>query len=376
MSGVLVVGAGIAGLATAAQLRRRGVPVDVVEQAPALRIPSAGIVLHPNALACLDHLGPALSARGAYIDRELAFDADGSQTVVYWQTVWSERRPLAVHRRTLGELLLADAGPQTVQWSTTVERVAQGADGVTVTLGNGEVRRYDVVVGADGINSVTRSAVDATAAPRFTGHTFVRTTIAHEGPALFPEWRTWRSAQYHFGAMPIGQGRMAVFLQIAGDQPLRLERDEALALLRQVGGAAAREAREVAAAIRPDDEVVTRAASTLAAGRSVHGRVVLVGDAAHAVSPATTQGGGLAVEDAVVLGDEVARHGCTPAALAAFEQRRRHRVSSFQRAADRHVILMTQVHRAPRPRERDRADPPLDSSPWFRRLYAPLSAAP
>jgi 2-polyprenyl-6-methoxyphenol hydroxylase-like FAD-dependent oxidoreductase len=376
VSGVLVIGAGIAGLAAAAELRRRGAAVDVVERAPAQRIPTAGIVLHPNALTCLDRLRPALSARGAPIERELAFDADGSRTTVSWPAVWRERSPLAVHRRTLGELLLADAGPETVRWSTTVEHLAQDADGVTVVLADGEARRYDLVVGADGLNSATRGALGDRAAPRFTGHTFVRTTVAHDGPAPFPEWRTWRSAFHHFGAMPIGEGRMAVFLQITGDRPLRLEPAEALALLRRAGGEAAPEARAVAAAIRSDDEVLTRPAFTVAAARPVRGRVVLVGDAAHAVSPATTQGGGLALEDAVVLGDEVARHGCTPAALTAFADRRRQRVASFQRAAGLHVTLMSQVHRAPRPDSRARSAAPLDASPWFRRLYAPLAAAP
>jgi 2-polyprenyl-6-methoxyphenol hydroxylase-like FAD-dependent oxidoreductase len=178
---------------------------------------------------------------------------------------------------------------------------------------------------------------------------------------------------------------MAVFLQIAGTRPVRLDAGEAATLLRTAGGAAADEARAVAATIRADDEVVTRAAFALTTRRSVHGRVVLVGDAAHAVSPTTTQGGGLAVEDAVVLGEEISRHGCTPAALAAFEERRRRRVGRFVRAADQHVALMEAVQRAPRARSQSTdsvgstgsaGDAPVDASRWFQRLYAPLSTAP
>lgn len=411
MSAVLVVGAGMAGLATAAELRRRGVTVDVVERAPGLRMPSAGIMLHPNALACLRHLDPALSDRGHAVPRQLAVDADGTRTVVDWPTVWAARSPLAIHRRTLGELLLAaasaaatdttdtgdasaNAGPEPVRWSTAVEDLIQDTDGVTAMFADGDRRRYALVVGADGIHSTVRRAVDPDAEPRFTGHTFVRTTVAPGGPVPFPEWRVWRKPPYQFGAVAIGEGRMAVFLQIAGAQPVRLDAAEAATLLRTAGGTTADEARAVAAAIRAGDEVVTRAAFALTTRRSVHGRVVLVGDAAHAVSPTTTQGGGLAVEDAAVLGEEISRHGCTPAALAAFEERRRRRVGRFVRAADQHVALMEAVQRAPRARSQTTdsvksvksvesvkssesgAGAPVDASRWFQRLYAPLSTAP
>ncbi|MFB4276896.1 FAD-dependent oxidoreductase [Nonomuraea sp. MTCD27] len=377
---VLVVGAGIAGLSVAGELQRRGVSVQVVEQAEALRVPTAGIVLHPNALACLDHLRGALDQQGSRIERNVAMDRDGSETVVEWKSVWPEL-PLAVHRRTLGKLLLSQLDPDTIHWSTAPLKLIQEPEGVRVTFNTGDSETYQVVVGADGINSWTRHMVDPDAQPRFTGHTFIRTTVLPLTPSSSAEWRTWRHGPHTFGLMPIGQGRMAVFFQIAASEPLRSELPDPLEVLRNGCGDMPGEVRRFVDSMRLDEQLVTRSAFALTTSRFVAGRVVLIGDAAHAVSPATTQGGGLAVEDAAVLGEEIGTHGCRPEALAAFERRRQARVNAFQAIATQQVTLMEAVaaRRVPGPEGLDDSapiKPPVDASAWYRRLYGPLLAVP
>ncbi|MGW7365534.1 FAD-dependent oxidoreductase [Streptomyces sp. NPDC054841] len=374
---VLVVGAGIAGLTAAEQLQRRGVSVQVVERAEALRMPTAGIVLHPNALACLDHLGELLDREGSRIERNVAVDRDGSRTVVEWQSVWPTL-PLAIHRRALGNLLLSRLDPDTVSWSMAPQQLSHEAEGVRVTFGNGDSRTYKLVVGADGINSWVRRAVDPDALPSFTGHTFIRTTVPRAVPASPPEWRTWRAGPHTFGLMPIGQGRMSVFFQIAASDPISSEPPDAFDVLRKGCRDMPDEVRGFVDSMRLDEQLVTRSAFALATKRVVSGRVVLIGDAAHAVSPATTQGGGLAIEDAAVLGEEIDAHGCGPAALAAFERRRQTRVCAFQTNATQQVTFMEAVaaRRLPVPEQRVRTRPAADASAWYRSLYAPLMAAP
>ncbi|MET9038457.1 FAD-dependent oxidoreductase [Streptomyces mirabilis] len=374
---VLVVGAGIAGLAAAEQLQRRGVSVQVVERAEALRMPTAGIVLHPNALACLDHLGGLLDRSGCRIERNVAEDHDGSRTIVEWRRVWSTL-PLAIHRRILGSLLLSRLAPDTVSWSTTPQKLIHEAEGVRVIFSGGGGGTYKLVVGADGINSWVRQAVDPDAQPTFTGHTFIRTTIPRAVPESPPEWRTWRAGPHTFGLMPIGQGRMSVFFQIAASEPIRSEPQDAFDVLRKGCRDMPDEVRGFVDSMRLDEQLVTRSAFALATERVVSGRVVLIGDAAHAVSPATTQGGGLAVEDAAVLGEEIGAHGCGPAALAAFEQRRQSRVSAFQTVAKEQVTLMEAVaaRRLPVPEQRVRTRTTADASAWYRSLYGPLRVAP
>lgn len=371
---VLVVGAGIAGLLAAVRLQEYGIGVEVAEQAPALRTTTAGIVLHPNALGCLGRLRPRLAAQGTWIERQVSVDADGSATLVEWRDVWGAHGlPLAVHRRILAESLARSVRPQAVMWSAVPRELTQDGDGVTVRFADGASRRYRLVVGADGVGSWVRRAVDAAAGASFSGHTFVRTTIPAQGPAQFAEWRLWRAGRFFFGAMPIGLARTAIFLQIRQVAPVLVE--DGYQALRDAARQLPGEVASIVAAMRVDEPFVARPAYSSAASRQVRGRVVLIGDAARSFSPATTQGGGMAAEDAAVLAQEIARHGCVPAALASFERRRRPRVEKFSRLARLHVTLMDAMQsRSPaRPGGARRA---TEAARWYRKLYEPLLEAP
>lgn len=373
---VLVVGAGIAGLLAAARLQEYGIGVEVAEQAPALRTTTAGIVLHPNALGCLGRLGPRLAAQGSWIERQVSVDADGSRMLVEWRDVWGDHGlPLAVHRRILAELLAESVRPQTVMWSAVPHELTQDGDGVTVRFADGASRRYRLVVGADGVGSWVRRAVDAGAWTRFSGHMFVRTTIPALEPVKFREWRLWRAGRFFFGAMPIGLGRTAVFLQISGEAPVKVAAEDGYQVLRDAARQMPGEVSRIVAAMRVDERFVARPVYSSSAGRQVRGRVALIGDAARSFSPATTQGGGMAAEDAAVLAEEVARHGCAPAALASFERRRRPRVEKFSRLARLHVTLMDamQSQNSARPGGAGRT---IEAARWYRKLYEPLLEAP
>ena len=372
---ILIIGAGIAGLTAAAKLRDVGVTVEIIDRAESLRTTGAGLVLHPNALAHLRFLEPKLFTAGRLIDQHLIIDPDGESTVVDWRAVWPAGQvPLAIHRLELAKLMVAYLLPMTVRWSTAPYALTESRSCVTVVFRDGRSGRYRLVVGADGSHSWTRRVVDECAVLRKTSSVFWRTTVPAYPPFDFPEWRVWRGKTRMFGAMPIGSGLAHLFLgrvEETNGRSLSNHRDELVGLAAELDGLT-----ELLADVRFDEDGKGRRSLALAVSRWVRGRVALVGDAAHVVPPATTQGGALAIEDASVLADEVARHGSVPEALRAFERRRHRRVAEFERLARLYVSLM-QGLQANHPVLRFHRGTlvPRDGSPWFRRLYEPLLPA-
>lgn len=372
---VLVVGAGIAGLALAGRLQNRGISVQVVERAAGLRAARAGIVLHPNALASLGRLREEVVARGAALARQVSIDSDGRCSEVRWDRVWGRLGlPIAVHRRVLSELLFSALARGTVQFGTVPLALTEESDRVRVDFDDGTSGRYRLVAGTDGIGSWVRDRLSPGVVPAYSGHTFVRTTVCGPGAERLPDWQVWRTQRSFLGTMPLGGGRAAVFLQLTEPEPLRLTPEQARQRLLAAVSRLPVEVGRLFETFVLDEEVVARPAATVTAPLLTGGRLVLLGDAARALSPATSQGGGMAVEDAAVLADEVARHGCEPAASLAYEGRRRPRVDSFLRAARRHVLLMSAIQHDTELIGRQVRH--QDASSWFRRLYEPLMPVP
>lgn len=365
-----VIGAGIAGLTAAALLVDRGVRVEVLEQASQLRVTGAGVMLHPNAIVHLDHLQPALAESGTRIAEQVTVDAGGGATVVRWDAVWpGGELPIAIHRRRLADLMLRRLPGDAVRWATRPAWISQDRAGVTVGLPSGARRRYRLLVGADGVHSRTREEVCAGTTASYLGSTYWRTTVERADPFGFPEWRVWRGGGCFFGAMPLGSDRVHVFLQDVVEWPPTRRDDDPARRLRLRAAGIGGDLTPLAAALRLTEPVHVDPALGLVAPAWLRGRIALIGDAAHAVSPATTQGAGLAIEDAGVLAQEIARHGPREPALEAFAERRLARVSAFVRLSRLHTALLPALDRVGSVR---RSLEPVDSSAWFGRLYAPL----
>jgi 2-polyprenyl-6-methoxyphenol hydroxylase-like FAD-dependent oxidoreductase len=374
---VLVIGAGIAGLTVAAHLQRARLRVEVAELAPELRATGAGVMLHPNALLHLGQVESELAAAGTFVARQVTWDPDRTRVTVDWGRAWDGRLPLAIHRRRLAEIMLRQLHPGTVRWATRPQILDQGPDGVGVALEGQEQRRYALVIGADGIHSTTRELTAPGCSPQPLGQLFWRSTASAAAPFDFREWRVWRNGARFFGAMPIGNGQVHVFVQAGADDPLTgswsgragTAADRMMELARAIGG----EAAWLMSRISFHEPIDARAAFRIVTPCWTAGRVGLVGDAAHAVSPATTQGAALAIEDAAVLAQEIVRYGTRPEALTAFEARRRPRVAAFVHLARLHAVLMGGLHRGDA--IASARDASRDATAWFRRLYAPLRDA-
>jgi 2-polyprenyl-6-methoxyphenol hydroxylase-like FAD-dependent oxidoreductase len=319
---ILIAGGGIAGLALARALAQRGVRAEIVERAIGGAQPGTGLFLPANGVRALGKLGlrEAVRRRGCVIPRQRVLDHRGRLLVdVALDDIWGATSAcLAVGRSDLHGALREVAGAPT-RFGTTVEAVHAEDSGVRVTLSDGSVRECDVLVGADGIDSsIRRLALDG-AKPRFVGQVSWRLVI--EGGPPIDTWTVMLGGSRAFLLLPIGAGRLYCYADIETPDerdPTQGELGRFIQLFRDF----AEPVSTILGRLSPSAARYFSPIEESAPGPWVKGRVVLLGDAAHAVSPNMAQGASMAMEDALVLAEVLGTGQPVTACLAAFERRR------------------------------------------------------
>ena len=339
----VVVGAGIGGLTAAVALRRIGWHVTVLERAPVIATVGAGLSLWPNAvraLALLD-LDEAVASRAVSAVIRANMRNPNGRWVRHAHP--SDVKVLVVHRADLHQVL-RDALPQEVlRTDATVVSVTEkdGAqDGATVTYESQGTRHEvtaDLVVAADGIDSAIRRQLwpDHPVA-RFQHRTIWRGVTEPDGVWPITESLTLgRGAQ--FGLLPLTDHQVYWFLVVNADQPGQRYGDEHAEVRRRVAGWHD-PIPALVEATRPDRVLHNDNFDLDPLPTFVHDHTVLLGDAAHAMTPDLGQGGCQAIEDAVVLADALLTNAdLTNAdltgALASYDQQRRTRAQAVAAAA-------------------------------------------
>ncbi|MEV6492636.1 FAD-dependent monooxygenase [Actinoplanes sp. NPDC051633] len=361
---VLVVGAGIAGLAAAHTLRQWGATVEIAERAPEAGALGTGIYLPGNAVRALDALGLAeqVGARAVRIRRQRIADHRGRALFDFdVDQVWRGVGPsLALHRADLHQVLLAAVKDVPIRWSCSPASLTDTDDDVRVGFADGTGGRYDLVVGADGVHSTMRRLLFGESAPVRPVGQYARRFIA-EWPGAAPEWSLMAGKGTVFLTIPIGDGKVYCYTDCP-PSAARLPLPEVLA-----GYGEPVPTLLAASAAAP---VHGAAVEEVVLPRWSRGSVLLIGDAAHATSPNMAEGAAMAMEDAIVLADTLAGQHSLAEAFRAYEQRRRVRTG----------WVLAQTHR----RDRSRRLPPVIRNAVLRRTgrhlftagYAPLRAQP
>ncbi|WBB70669.1 FAD-dependent monooxygenase [Micromonospora sp. WMMD812] len=316
---ILVVGAGIAGLAVARALRMAGFRPDVTEKLPPGESHETGLYLPGNAARALRRLdldGP-VRPLGHVVHRQRFLDAAGAPLCeVDLDALWTgvgECR--ALPRAELHRVLLTGAGGA-VRHGAEVCTLDLLPAGVGVTFVDGTTAEYDLVIGADGPRSSVRTLAALGGPPRPAGQVVYR-TVLRDGPAV-TEWTALLGQRSGFLVVPIGAGRVHCYADEAGTEAPA----DPVARLRELFGSYGGPIPEVLDALEWVHVGIT---DEVELGRWYRGRVLLVGDAAHATAPTLSQGAAMALEDAVVLAESLKVAGSVEAALVAYESRRRPR---------------------------------------------------
>lgn len=313
---ILVVGAGIAGLATAVALQRRGFEATIVEERIDTSV-GAGISIWPNALAALDEigLGDAVRAAGGRVAAGAMRWSDGSwlRHPAPERIVKALGEPLVVVRRAVLTSLLVDAlADGTIESGLAAEELVLTATGVRVTMSDNSIREVAAVVGADGVGSMVARHLNGSLRHRYAGYTAWR-GIAEHALDLELAGETV-GAGTEFGHVPLGPDHTYWFGTERRPEGTASPVGE-LAYLRAKYRAwadpipALLDATDQDAVLRNDlyDREVARQWS--------RGPVVIVGDAAHPMRPHLGQGGCQGLEDAATLAHVLGSGPTLPADL-------------------------------------------------------------
>jgi 2-polyprenyl-6-methoxyphenol hydroxylase-like FAD-dependent oxidoreductase len=326
----LVIGGGFAGMTAALQLSRQGIAVDLVEIDPTWRTYGAGISLHGAMLRVLKDLGLLarfLEEGYATDDVEIRGPDDTVLMRLPTPRVAGDDVPGggAILRPALAKIL-SDAVRATktnVRLGLTFNTIRKDHTGTHVTFTDGSLGTYDLIVGADGINSSVRKAVFPDAPkPRFIGQSVWRAVLPR--PKELETVAMWMGPKLKVGVNRVRAEEVYLFL--TEDRPVNdfvapeTQLEALRALLHRFPSPII---RTIADQLNETHQIVYRPLEQMLLPRPWYrGRVVLIGDAVHATTPHLAAGACIGIEDAMVLGEEIAKASTPDAALSGFEARR------------------------------------------------------
>lgn len=327
----LIAGAGITGTAAAITLARRGIDTTVVERSETGRALGSGISMVGPALRALDRLNllDACLDSGCAIRDITIFDMQGELRHRIPLPALVPRAPglLGMMRPKLQRILLEAAHEAGVEFRFGVELQAlRCAEGVVEARGcDGTAGRFDMVIGADGLRSTVRTILFGEVEPVFRKQGVFRAVVPrprevtgvcqfHGHPSVHP------------GFTPTGQATMYVYCAVSAEDATRPSQAALPELMRShlapFGGLVA----QVREHIRDPDSVDYRPLETLMVSQPwARGRVLVLGDAAHATTPQLAAGAALCLEDAVALGEELDKSLPIPDTFQRFSGRRESR---------------------------------------------------
>jgi len=331
---VLIIGGGVAGLTLAGLLQRRGFAPRLVERAPAFGKVGYVIVIWPSGSRVLKGLGvyEKLLEEGCQFTNYYISNYKGKVIKTYTiDSVAEKYGPIiSIYRPELIDTLLASVNPEYIDMNTTVEKIEQGTDTAEVHFSNGLSEQYDLVIGCDGVRSKTR------------GQIFGHIPLTYSGMSGWGFWidpnlskpdgivEYWGKGKF-IGVWPT-KGRLSVFTSVKMAEknidPVDSRIDRIKNCFKKFGGVVP----DMLDQLNDPNEIYYDTYNDMQIDGWSKGRVVLVGDSAHAILPNAGAGVSMAMESAAVIAEELCRADSKyiEHALKQYETRRKPRVKKVQ----------------------------------------------
>lgn len=312
---ILIQGAGIAGLTLARESQQRGMDFLIVEKAPLLKPLGAGITLASNALKCLQHTMNIADLRKRGQSLELMYLTDNVGEVLSTLPTClpnDSMHGMAIHRQQLHEALLEGLDRNKILLGVSVQEFSSLPDKVHATLTNGTVVEADYLVGADGIKSEIRRYIDSKAPIVFSGYTCWRAVVQHQLANPKESVEAWGAGK-RLGYIQISPDQLYIYITLNASQEqfrngkTNRNNEELKDLFQEFKGESAEVIRKLCAS----ENLIHNDLVELLWKRWTKDRVVLIGDAAHAMTPDLGQGAAMGIEDAYALAELWAKRCCT-----------------------------------------------------------------
>jgi 2-polyprenyl-6-methoxyphenol hydroxylase-like FAD-dependent oxidoreductase len=305
-----IIGGGIGGLTTAIALQQSGIDFEIFEAAPELKPVGAGIVMASNAMQVFQRLGIENKIVAAGFEIHNACVVDQSFKTVSEISVKKKITPrfgignYAIHRGQLQQTLLNEIDRDKIKLSKRLVSLIQQSNKVEIKFEDGSTTEADVVIGADGIKSVIRKNIFGEVPLRYSGQTCWRGMTKFSLPAnmklnSYEMWGKQKGAR--FGFVPTAQDEVYYFTTFFTEANGKDEPGQVKKKLLNLYSAFGNIPTQLIEATAEENIIRSDINDFIPIKQWWKGRVILIGDAAHATTPNLGQGGCQAVEDAFVL---------------------------------------------------------------------------
>jgi 2-polyprenyl-6-methoxyphenol hydroxylase-like FAD-dependent oxidoreductase len=331
-----IIGAGIGGLTLAIAMQRKGFHVNVFENAPALKPLGAGLALAANAVKGFEDIGisEGILQAGSILKKVRIKDRAGKVLAETDSEKISEKyntvNNFTIHRADLHEVLLEHLSKDNLHLGKGCVDIRQNSSGVKITFPDGTSHDSDYVIASDGVHSLIRKKLLPESDPRYAGYTCWRAVIDNPPSSvnMHETSESWGRGS-RFGIAPLNKGRLYWFACLNAKENDSVKRAYGIKELLTHFGKFHAPIPEILEHTEDRQLIWNDIIDVKPLKKFAFGRIVLMGDAAHATTPNMGQGACLAIEDAVILANTIEDSHSVENAFRVFEKKRIQRTTTI-----------------------------------------------